>query len=425
MGLMEYKPSDSLPYQLTAIHSMLSGGLDEMVSTLSDEHFGDERALTIWSNCKKMRLSGYEVTPQSVREFVLAEAGDTDAAALVDEAVNVPLVSPALAVRTLTTMRARQLASELGRYLVSQDAAKDGVEAVVSKIARFSMSYSVITSEQYQTLGDFMANIDKPGDKPLIITPGFGEIDKHLRFRPGTMNLLAAPPGVGKTATLLNMAVNAGYQGHASLTISLEMPAYDLNARLTAIIAGVSAFNVKEKSLSQEEIAHILAVRGSYDQLIDRVNLIAPPKMQVDALLAEITKWKKARDIKIVYLDYAQILDAPGKSEYEKVTYISETITQTAKICGLPIVAVSSTRRKGKDEVGGPSMHDLRSSGRLEYDSNTITMVSRDKDNKNILHMDIVKSRDGSLMGCDLYYDFTTQRIKENAPVPFTPKVLA
>jgi replicative DNA helicase len=422
---MDYKPSDSLPYQLTAIHSMLCGGLDEMVGTLSDEHFGDERALTIWSNCKKMRLSGYEVTPQSVRDFVLAEAGDTDAAALVDEAVNSPLVSPALAVRTLTTMRARQLASELGKYLVSQDAAKDGVEAVVSKIARFSMSYSVITSEQYQTLGDFMANIDKPGDKPLIITPGFGEIDKHLRFRPGTMNLLAAPPGVGKTATLLNMAVNAAYQGHASLTISLEMPAYDLNARLTAIIAGVSAFNVKEKSMSQQEIDHVLSVREGYASIIDRVGLVAPVRMHVDALLAEISKWQKEKDIKIVFADYAQLFGSSGKSEYEEVTYISKVIMQTAKLAGIPIVAVSSTRRKGKDETGGPSMHDLRSSGKLEYDSNTITMVSRNKDNKNILQMDIVKNRDGGLFGCDLYYDFITQRIRANDPVPFTPKASA
>lgn len=419
--MSDYKPTDTLPYQLSAIHVCLSGGLGELIPVLSDEHFADPRALAVYSAAKQMQLLGYEVSVQSAKDFLMAESGDTDAVEFISEAVSSPLVSPALAARTLTTMRARQMASELGKYLVGQDAAKDGVDAVVAKIMKFSMNYSVITSEQFQTLGDFMGNIDKPGDRPLVITPGFGKMDDHLRYRPGTMNLLAAPPGVGKTALLLNMAVNAAYQGHSSLIISLEMPSYDLNARLTAILAGVSAFNVKEKRLSQQEIDHVLSVRREYAQTIDKINLVSPHKMQADALLPEILKWRKSKDIRIVFVDYAQLLRAPGKSEYERVTHISEVITQTAKVANVPIVAVSSTRRKAAGEEGNPSMHDLRSSGQLEYDSNTITMASRDKDNKNILNLDLVKNRDGGLFGCSLDYDFVTQRITEIPAVPFTP----
>lgn len=420
--MSDYKPTDTLPYQLSAINVCLSGGLSDLIPVLSDEHFSDERALAVYSCAKQMQLFGYDVSIQSTKDFLLAEHGNTDAVALIEEASLTPLVSPALAARALTTMRARQMASDLGKYLVGQDAAKDGVEAVVARIMKFSMNYSVITSEQFQTLGDFMGNIDKPGDRPLVITPGLGKIDDFLRFRPGTMNLLAAPPGVGKTALLLNMAVNAAYQGHSSLIISLEMPSYDLNARLTAILAGVSAFNVKEKRLGQQEINHILSVRGEYAQTIDRINLVSPTKMQADALLPEILKWRKSKDIRIVFVDYAQLLRAPGKSEYERVTHISEVITQTAKVAGVPIVAVSSTRRKAAGEEGNPSMHDLRSSGQLEYDSNTITMLSRDKENKNILNLDLVKNRDGGLLGCSLDYDFITQRIREIPAVPFSPQ---
>lgn len=413
--MSEYKPSDTTPMQLAAIRSCVTGAADEVLMCLSADHFSDERMLSAFESVRQMRLDGYAITPESLGSYMEAERGADDARALIAEAVAMPAGEAKLVIKALTKMRGRQMSADLGEYLLSHQAAKDGMDAILSRINQFTLSFAGMNTEPQQTLVEFMDNIDKPGDKPLIILPGFGELDNHYRIRPGTMNIIGAPPGIGKTACLLNIAANAAEQGHDNLIISLEVPSFDLKARLTAMSAGVSAFRTKEKVLGAAEMAQVQSVAQAHRETLSRVHYIAPAKMHVDALHGEIEKWVATKNIKMVALDYCQRLQAPPKHngrEYERVTYVSEQMTQIAKATGIPIVAASATRRKHADERGGePSMHDLRSSGAIEFDAHTILMLSRDKDNRNILHADIAKNRDGGLMGIDLYYDFETQRI--------------
>lgn len=417
-----YTPGDTLPLQLSAVQCCLSSPLSmaEVMASLDENHFSDERILGLITGIREMALAGYQINPQSLATYMEAEKG-FDASDVISEAMAAPPASPKFIVKSLTAIRGRQLASELGQYLSSEQAAKDGIGEILSRINKFSLTYSAMSTERVIPLSEFMANIDKPGDRPLIILPGLGEIDKHYRFRPGTFNVVGAPPGVGKTALLLNMAVNATYQGHNVLTISLEVPDFDLKARATAMIAGVSAFRAKEKTLFQVEIDQVRAVAHSEADKIARFHSIAPAKMQVDAVQAEIQKWMSSHDIKMVHIDYLQRLQAPSryKSEYERVTYASETLTAVAKTTGIPIVCASATKRIGNGE--DHSMHSLKSSGQIEFDGHTIAMLSRDKENRHIMFLDLVKNRDGGLFGANLYYDFETQRITEDQPKPFSP----
>lgn len=417
-----YTPGDTLPLQLSALQCCLSSqaGRNEILLSLGEDHFQDERVLGLISGVREMALAGYDVNPSSLSTYMEAEKG-MDASDVIVEAMAAPPATPRFVVKSLTALRGRQLATELGQYLSSEQAAKDGIGEILSRINKFSLTYSSMATERVASLAEFMANIDKPGDKPLIILPGMGEIDKHYRFRPGTFNVVGAPPGIGKTALLMNMGVNALYQGHNILTISLELTDMDLKARATAMIAGVSAFRAKEKTLYPVEVEQVKSVAYSEADKIARFHSIAPAKMQVDAVQAEIQKWMASHDIKIVYLDYLQRLQAPSryKSEYERVTYASETLTAIAKSTGIPIVAASATKRLGNGEEH--SMHSLKSSGQIEFDGHTIAMLSRDKDNKNIMFLDLVKNRDGGLWGAQLYYDFETQRITEDQPKPFSP----
>ena len=415
-------PGDTLPLQLSAVQCCQSSPLSmsEVLASLDENHFPDERILNLITGVREMALAGYQINPQSLATYMEAERG-VDCGDVISEAMAAPPASPKFVVKSLTALQGRQLAAELGQYLSSEQAAKDGIGEILSRINKFSLTYSSMSTERVASLAEFMANIDKPGDRPLIITPGMGEIDKHYRFRPGTFNVVGAPPGIGKTALLMNMGVNATYQGHNVLTISLELPDMDLKARATAMIAGVSAFRTKEKTLYPIEIEQVRSVAHSESDKIARFHSITPAKMQVDAVQAEIQKWMASHDIKIVYLDYLQRLQAPSryKSEYERVTYASETLTAIAKSTGIPIVVASATKRLSNGEEH--SMHSLKSSGQIEFDGHTIAMISRDKDNKNIMFLDLVKNRDGGLWGTQLYYDFETQRITENEVKPFSP----
>lgn len=408
-----YKPSDTRPIQLAALRSCLSSqdSLDTMMVSLGEAHFPD--VPDVFTSIKELYASGSTVDRASLEAHLVAEKGIGPE--IVAEVMDSPSMDVQVAIRSLRVMKSRLEGFKLGEYLVSQEAARDNIDAVVNRINKFSLTYAKLTEEKIPSLVEFMASMDKNYVRPPVIHPGLGEIDKHYRFRAGTFNLVVAPPGVGKTALLLNLAVNAAKQGYPTLTISLEVPEFDLNARLASIVSGVSAHSIREGLLSDGELAHVRHVAAKEAGLIGLVNTIAPAKMQVDALQGIINRWIGTHGIKAVFADYAQKFDAPGKSEYERVTYISEVMTQVAKITGIPIIAASSTRRRASDDKGPASMHDIRSSGQMEFSAHTIAILSRDKDNKNIMRLDLEKNRDGGLWGTDLFYDFTTQRIVENA----------
>ena len=417
MGLMS--ESKTIPMQMAALRSCLSSplGLSEVLRSLSDEHFDDERCLTAFSAIREMHLLGYELGPEPLETFLDTEKGMTDAPEFVGAVWAVtPTTNPSFIIKSLTTLRGRKMAAELGAFLSDPESLAGGMDKVISRVNQFTLMFSSMSTERVQTLTEFMADIDKPGDKPLIILPGLGELDKHYRLRPGLLHLIGAAPGQGKTALLLQMAMNIAEQGHNVLTISLELPSFDLMARATAMKTGVSAFRASEKSLEGLEVEHVKYIAREQADVIKRFHHITPAKMQVDAIHPEINRWIAEHDIKAVAIDYAQRLQAPPKfnsREYERVTYVSETLTAVAKSVGIPIIAASATRRKGNEEKdSAPNMHDLRSSGALEFDAATILMLSRDKENKNLMHADLCKNRYGGLMGIDLFFDFTTQRIR-------------
>ncbi|TXH55445.1 MAG: hypothetical protein E6Q97_08805 [Desulfurellales bacterium] len=409
-----YKPSSTRPLELAAISACASGQerLDRLMMSLHDEHFSEEDTKALFVAVREMYQGGYAVDPSTLRSYVESEKGM--APEVVDEACSIPVTDPRVVVKSLTTMRGRRGAHELGEYLVSQDAAKDGMDAIIGRINKFTLVYSKTSHERNVSLSEFMDKIGMVADRPTIIHPGFGEIDTYYRFRPGTLNTIAAPPGVGKTALLLNMANNAARAGHKSLIISLEVPDFDLRARLTAIMCGVPASAVRDKMLSEQQIDHIRAIAAQNQGIVDNINVEAPAKMSVDAVQAMINRYVATKGIGIVFLDYLQSLSSTGKSEYDRVTYTSETLSQTAKVTGIPIVAASSTRRKSAGDKDDATMHDMRASGQIEFDSHTIAMVKRNKDNKNLLEFELVKNRDSACWGTTLYYDFITQRITAN-----------
>lgn len=410
--------SKTLPMQMAVLRGCLSSplGLSEALRNLSDEHFDDERCLTAFTAIREMHLGGYEVGPQELETYLDTEKGFAEPSEFVQAVWAItPASNPSFIIKSLTVLRGRKMAAELGEFLTDPASLAGGMEKVIARINQFTLAFSSMSTERVQTLTEFMQDIDKPRAAPLIVFPGLGELDKHYRFRPGTLNTVGAPPGIGKTALLMQMSINANDQGHDTLTISLEVPDYDLKSRATAVRAGVNAFRMKEGTLMPQEVQHIKAIAETQSARIARFHHIAPSRMMVDAVHAEINKWVAEKNIRAVYLDYCQRLQAPAKfnsREYERVTYVSENLTAIAKSTGIPIIMASATRRKAPGEKeDGPSMHDLRSTGQLEFDSHTIMLLSRDKENKNIMHADLAKNRDGGLMGADLFYDFETQRI--------------
>jgi replicative DNA helicase len=95
--------------------------------------------------------------------------------------------------------------------------------------------------------------------------------------------------------------------------------------------------------------------------------------------------WVKRDDVGLIVLDFLQRVHAPGKSEYDIVSYSIDALTEFAKITGVPIIVLSQlTRAEDKKKAANtvPTMQQLRSSGRIEQNAHLILFTHRPEDDE-------------------------------------------
>lgn len=216
------------------------------------------------------------------------------------------------------------------------------------------------------------------------VPTGYPEIDDLIVwFNPGDYIVIAARPGMGKTAYALNLARNqAMVYGKKVGIISLEMNSRALVLRLLCAEARIDSQRIKKGYLTDEEI----------DRLADAFNVF---RKHGQGLLINDSV-RKFRDVRnaievmfqvngcdIVYLDYLQLVaDAPGNSKYEQVTNVSQMLqAMKSKYPDKIIVALAQVKRievnKNKKQVPRPTKDDLKGSGDIEQDADLVLLIHR------------------------------------------------
>lgn len=212
------------------------------------------------------------------------------------------------------------------------------------------------------------------------LSTGFIDLDKELAgLHKGELIILAARPGVGKTALALNIALHAAREGTAVGVFSLEMPANQLVIRLLGSHAEVDMTRVRGGRLDQ----------ANYTKLIDAAYELGNLPLYIDDSggLSAFELRAKARRLKaqdrklgLLVVDYLQLMHQPGKVENRQVEVaeISRSLKQLAKELNIPILALSQlNRRVDERRQGGPQLSDLRESGAIEQDADVVLFIHR------------------------------------------------
>ncbi|BBU47844.1 replicative DNA helicase [Mycoplasmopsis felis] len=269
-------------------------------------------------------------------------------------------------------------------------------------------------------------------DKDTLLTD-FNSIDYYVKgFKPGQLIVLAARPGVGKTALALNIASNISrlkpyddsYVKNVAF-ISLEMPVNELIARYYSSLAKIDLWKIQNpRKLDDEEW---FKLQGQFIIEEENSHLFFD-----DATTSRITDiiWKikqLAKNLKdglhFVVVDYLQLIsggpNASGNRQNE-IALISRSLKTLALDLKIPIMALSQLSRSVENrEDKSPQLHDLRESGAIEQDADIVIFLSRNtqKKSKNnndskdesseytLTKVSVAKNRNGQPGNSELIYE--------------------
>lgn len=254
------------------------------------------------------------------------------------------------------------------------------------------------------------------------VTTGFKELDKITNgWQNSDLIIIAARPGMGKTAFTLSLAANAAESGKGVGIFSLEMANAQLVQRLISMDSMIPATTLREGSLKAEQWP-ILA--KSVEHLSELpVFIDDTPAINIFELRAKCRRLKQNHDIGLVVIDYLQLMSAGDSNKRgnreQEISSISRALKGMAKELNLPVIALSQLSRAVETRGGDkkPQLSDLRESGAIEQDADIVTFIYRPdyyeladamETPSNTAEIIISKHRNGSLGTVTLEF------IKEN-----------
>jgi replicative DNA helicase len=259
------------------------------------------------------------------------------------------------------------------------------------------------------------------------VPSGYLDIDnKTDGFQPADLIIVGARPSMGKTAFILNLAINANAKGGAiPIIFSLEMTTQKLMQRMQSCIAEVNGMKLKNpyhytNDDEKEKLVNALKIiKGIAPYIYDK------PGQKVSEMRAKVRKIKQAnpgKDI-IIFIDYLTKIrpsrDYKGNT-HQEITEISYDLKEMAKIFNCPVVCLAQLNRGVEQRPDKrPMKSDLRESGSIEQDADIIMMLYRDEyynetteENRNVLEVDVSKNRDGEVGLVKLLYKKEINKIE-------------
>ncbi|MEM9067971.1 MAG: replicative DNA helicase [Myxococcota bacterium] len=309
-------------------------------------------------------------------------------------------------VRSLITACHEITASGYGDY-GEIEAYLDTAESSVFSVAkqRATNPYEHVKDVVLRTFEE-INEMAKRGDAITGLPTGFDRLDKMTAgMHPGDLIIVAGRPGMGKTAFALNIAVNACMARKQAVAVfSLEMPKEQLVKRMLCSEARVDGSRLRTGQLLRDDWPKLASAAGILSEL--PIWIDDTPAISILELRAKARRLMSEAGLSLLVLDYLQLMRGGPKanSREQEISEISRSMKALAKELGIPIIALSQLNR-GVESRGvkdkRPQLSDLRESGAIEQDADTIWFVYRDEvynkesDERGIAEIIVGKQRAG------------------------------
>lgn len=294
-------------------------------------------------------------------------------------------------------------------------AGKESLESIMDKT-----EHDVFALLSSRTGGDYvpirqvvmnaLEKIEKASQQSGTVTgipTGFIDLDyRTAGLQPSDLILIAARPSMGKTAFVLNIAQYVAFHENMCTAIfSLEMSKEQLVNRLFSLESRVDAQALRTGNLSDADWAKLVegaGIIGDSELIIDDT-----PGISISEMRSKCRKYKLEHDLKLIIIDYLQLMSGSGRSSdsrQQEISDISRSLKALARELNVPVIALSQLSRAVEQRPDHrPMLSDLRESGAIEQDADVVMFIYRDdyynKDTelKGISEIIIAKQRNGPI----------------------------
>ena len=294
-------------------------------------------------------------------------------------------------------------------------AGKESLESVLDKT-----EHDIFALLSSRTGGDYvpirqvvmnaLEKIEKASQQDGNVTgipTGFIDLDyRTAGLQPSDLVLIAARPSMGKTAFVLNIAQYVAFHENMCTAIfSLEMSKAQLVNRLFSLESRVDAQALRTGNLSDADWAKLVegaGIIGDSELIIDDT-----PGISISEMRSKCRKYKLEHDLKLIIIDYLQLMSGSGRStdsRQQEISDISRSLKALARELNVPVLALSQLSRAVEQRPDHrPMLSDLRESGAIEQDADVVMFIYRDdyynKDTelKGISEIIIAKQRNGPI----------------------------
>lgn len=254
-------------------------------------------------------------------------------------------------------------------------------------------------SSMSEVIKESIASIEaarKNQDGVSGVPTGFTALDRVTSgWQKSDMVVIAARPGMGKTAFVLSMARNMAVEFSVPVAIfSLEMASVQLVNRLISGETGIKGEKLRKGDLKDYEFTEL---HSKIKKLSTApIYIDDTPSLSVFELRAKARRLKQKHGIQCIIIDYLQLMTAGGDNRSgnreQEISTISRTIKTIAKELEIPILALSQLSRAVETRGGDkkPMLSDLRESGAIEQDADIVSFIYRPE------YYDITQDEDGN-----------------------------
>lgn len=216
------------------------------------------------------------------------------------------------------------------------------------------------------------------------VPSGFDKLDKLTSgWQPSDLVIIAARPGMGKTALTLSMARNIAVGQNIPVAFfSLEMSSVQLITRLISSETGLSSEKLRTGNLEPHEWEQLnVKVKG-----LEKAPLFIDdtPSLSIFDLRAKARRLASQHGIRLIVVDYLQLMTAGGSQKgggnrEQEISTISRNLKALAKELSIPVLALSQLSRAVETRGGSkrPLLSDLRESGAIEQDADIVSFIYR------------------------------------------------
>lgn len=226
-----------------------------------------------------------------------------------------------------------------------------------------------------------MKNIQIAATGDIAGTPtGISDLDKQISgLCPPDLIIVAARPGAGKSSLVFSIMTTLGFNNIPAGLVTLEMSKGQVFNRMVSIHSGIYASKIRDRTMSDDEKNRYYQFSSLMKKWPVHINETANT---LNKLRVKATIWKNKYGIKVLFVDYLQLMNGEGRKKGQnregEISDISRGLKQLAKQLDMPIVALSQLSREVEKRPSKmPQLSDLRESGSLEQDADFVLFLMR------------------------------------------------